>query len=276
MQLRAMTYNILFKSSRFDKMPNKQWQNRREYVIERIKMHYPNILAIQEGTTTQVQELQAALPKYAYYGVHNKPEGEQVGIFYEKAIFELENANTFWLSTTPNQPSKSWESANPRICSYVQLLHKVSQQTVFYFNTHLDHKSALARIEGIKVILSKIKELQTAFPKAFFAFSGDLNANTKTAVYQELSKASFLQDCFHSTLDKAQELNYTFVGIDKKWTWTKFLLFCFYPRFMHKRIDHVFVSKNWKTQRYLIDNWANAQGYYPSDHLPIIVDLKMY
>ena len=273
--MKVMTYNILNDNPRFKKVPKKYWPNRRPHVLQLIQAHQPDVLAIQEGKQHQVEEIQAVLKNHAYYGPSSKAKGgEKTGIYYNKKLFELVYSETFWLSRTPEKESIDWDAGHIRICSFVQLKSIASSQIFFLFNTHLDSKSAVARQEGIKVIIRKINQLQQQHPRAHFILTGDFNAHPKTRTYRELIEHSPLKDCFAAALTHKNDLNYSFTGMDKNWSKDRILLHLFYPNYMHKRLDHVFVSPNLNVLNYEISNWSYNGKYYPSDHLPIIVELE--
>ena len=271
--MKVMTYNILTNSPRTRKTPRKRWECRREAVIQHINILNPDLLGIQEGLLAQVHFLKDHLNNYAYYGEGSLggENGPQVGIFYKRSMFKLNQAQTFWLSITPNQPSKSWDSAYNRICSFVHLTRLSDNKTIIYFNTHLDHKGSEARLESVKLILSKIEAMQQEYPNANFILSGDFNANPTKPPYLTLANSQTLCDAY-TIAQQHDGATYTFSGIDKWWHLTKLLLFIYYKDFMHKRIDYVFVDKNLKVKSYCASKWAKSRCY-PSDHLPILIEV---
>lgn len=270
--MRLMTYNILNDNPKFSPSSPKHWENRKAYVLQVIQAQQPDILCIQEGKPNQIAQIKTILPAHQYYGKPSRLQGkgEHVGIFFNQNHFKLQQENTFWLSTTPEQCSKDWNSAHPRICSFVQLQHKTTQQNYFIFNTHLDHKSPQARLEGIKLILNRIQVLQQQFPKAAIFLTGDFNANPKKAPYKTIVESHLLMDSFYQN-NTTLSISYTFTGIYKKWCWEKLLLHLFYPNFMHQRLDYIFVNNNIQIQRYQILN-TTFNNHYPSDHLPVCIE----
>ena len=57
----------------------------------------------------------------------------------------------------------------------VELRDKSSGKEFFYFNTHLDHQGKIAREEGVKLIVTKIRQI--AGKKAAVILGGDLNTS---------------------------------------------------------------------------------------------------
>ena len=79
-------------------------------------------------------------------------------MFYRKDRFDAVKSGTFWLSETPDAPgSKSWNAVCPRICTWVQLADKATGRTFCFANAHTDHKSELARTDGMKLIMKRMR-----------------------------------------------------------------------------------------------------------------------
>ena len=65
--------------------------------------------------------MKEALPSYDYIGVgrdDGKEKGEHSAIFYRTDKFDVIEKGDFWLSETPDVPSKGWDAVLPRICSW--------------------------------------------------------------------------------------------------------------------------------------------------------------
>lgn len=272
--MRIMTYNLLNDHPKFAGIPSKNWADRSPYVLKHIDLLDPDILAIQEGSPSQIKVIKAAFPNFEYYGPQagGNYGGEQVGIFYDKTQFGVLNKGTFWLSKTPEQCSKDWGAGHHRICTWLQLHEQQTGTTFFHLNTHLEAKKEEVRVQQIRVILDKIATWVHQNPTSAIVLTGDLNASDKSGVYRAITNTN-LNDAFVSAKTKKNSLRYTFVGINKKWTWTKLLLHVFYPDYMHKRLDHIFVSSALSVEYYEISNWS-YNNLYPSDHWPILVKIK--
>ena len=57
----------------------------------------------------------------------------------KKVKFELLEQGTFWLSPASAVPSKGWDAALPRICTWGQFRDKGTGFVFYFFNTHFDH-----------------------------------------------------------------------------------------------------------------------------------------
>ena len=60
-----------------------------------------------------------------------------------------------------------------RICTWAKLYDRKSKQVFHFFNTHLDHKTPLARQKGTELILARMAASGASGP---FILTGDLNA----------------------------------------------------------------------------------------------------
>ncbi|MGH1338016.1 MAG: endonuclease/exonuclease/phosphatase family protein [Aureispira sp.] len=272
--MRVMTYNILNDHPKFAALPKKNWTDRKMYLLQHIQTLQPDVLAIQEGAPHQVEELLQGLSSFAYYGPQagGGYGGEQVGIFYNEERFALLNKDTFWLSPTPEVVSKDWGATHHRICTWVQLQERETKATFFHFNTHLEAKNKRVRAKQLQVILQKITTLKTEEPTAAIILTGDFNAAVSSVVYQKAVNNAYLKDAFWETKKRKNTLDYSFSGVDKAWTLDKLLLHLFYPNYMHKRLDHIFVTKEIEVATYEISNWSYG-NFYPSDHWPILIEI---
>ncbi len=254
----AMTYNIRYATVTDGE---NQWENRKERVAGLIRFHEPDVVGIQEGLQGQVEFLDSALAAYSFVGTgrdDGKTGGEYSALFYNTHTFELVKDGQFWLSETPDVPSKGWDAALNRVCTYAFLKSKHSGQMLLAMNTHFDHMGNLARLNSAKLILEKIKELNTEdLP---LILTGDFNLTPESDGIQLLSKN--LKDAFeHSDLSPFGPVG----------TFNSFL-FC--EPVDDRRIDYIFVSKGIAVNKYAVLTDSYEQKYL-SDHFPIIVRLKI-
>ena len=86
-------------------------------------------------------------------------------VCYLKKRFDLVKGGTFWLSATPDKPgSRSWGTSLPRACSWALLRDKVSGKRLCFANAHTDHKSGEARVNGVKVVASRLDKVREGAP----------------------------------------------------------------------------------------------------------------
>lgn len=177
--------------------PNEQpWHKRRQGVSASIfhnsQKHpqLPFIVGLQEVKHNQLHDILFSLgSEWTYFGVgrdDGKTKGEFCPILYKPSEWQLVKGETLWLSTTPEKPSKSWDSACARILTIVELRHKLGN-LVKIINTHFDHKSSKARLNSAKMVLKSID------PEENVVVCGDLNSDREGESYNVLS-SSFLKD----------------------------------------------------------------------------------
>lgn len=252
---RMATYNI-----RYDNPGDSGnlWKDRKEHVAALIRHHGFEIFGVQEALNHQLNDLAALLPGVAHYGRgrdDGKKAGEHSSIFYRTELFELLDMGDFWLSETPDKPGPGWDATLHRICSWVKLKDRRTQQTFHVFNAHYDHRGVQARIGSSKLILQKIRDIAGAGPVVFM---GDLNGSPASEWYQILSGSGWLKDA-RLTATSVYAPNGSFnafrtdaVGKDV--------------------IDHIFVTRHFK-----IGAWAILTdtyfGKFPSDHFPVVAEI---
>lgn len=256
-KLKLMTYNI-----RLDVASDGEnaWPNRKEYWASQVAFYEPDIFGIQEALPHQVDDIATLLPAYSFVGIGRDGvgKGESSNIFYKKDRFKVLQENTFWLSETPDKISKGWDAALNRVCTYALLKDDKTKQTFWVFNTHLDHMGELARTNSIQLILSKIKELNTKNYPVFFM--GDFNTEPTEERIINLKKE--MSDSRDLSEQKPFGPSGTFNGFQHQEAVTK-------------RIDYIFLSKNnpFKVKKYAILS-DSKELKYPSDHLPVFIELK--
>ena len=234
---------------------NKSWFKRAGLIAEEIEDVQPDIIGFQEATFVHYNYLKKIMTGYdsemAYRDEFILSEG--CPIFYRTDRYEKIDSGSFWLSETPEVMSKDWGSEHYRICVYVILRDVVTDKQFAVFNTHLDHTSDEARINGIAVVLDKIAE----FGDLPAYLMGDMNAkeNSKTI---ESTKDSF-DDA--NKISVITEDTATFHGWGKASD----------PR----RIDYILISKgDAEVYEYHVVNHLH-DGIYSSDHASIYIKTKL-
>lgn len=170
--IRVATYNVRGPN---DRAPNS-WRDRLPRMVKTIRDNKFELIGTQETLSGPIKDLAASL-EFNYFGVgRDKHKGDEHNvIFYDPARFDVISQETFWLSADPNTPgSSAWDSACPRICTWGLLLDRRTNQRFVIANTHLDHRSAMARIQGVNVILTRLAPMIEKYP---FILTGDFNSS---------------------------------------------------------------------------------------------------
>ena len=156
----AMSYNIRYGTASDG---TNSWQYRYGASAMMLDDQKPDVVGLQEALSDQVQYLTMALDKtYKAVGVgrdDGKKAGEIMAVLYNFKTTKLLKWGTFWLSDTPDVPSRGWDGACNRCATWAILKDKATGKKFFFVNTHIDHVGAEAQQKGVKLIADKIAEL---------------------------------------------------------------------------------------------------------------------
>lgn len=252
--LNVMTYNIRYST---EKDGVNAWSKRKDNVKALVKFHEVDILCAQEALAEQYD---AILENSNFEAVGaGRDDGQRKGefspIFYNKNRFTKKDGGVFWLSTTPNVPSKGWDAMFNRVCTWVRLYDKFNKKEFLVFNTHYDHVGVQARIESAKLIKQKIQEIA---PKLPVVYTGDLNVTPETDAITTIK--SFLSDSKEVSIEPPYGPEGTFNGFK-------------FDSPLKDRIDYIFINKGFKVQKYGVITDSKDQRYF-SDHLPVFAKLE--
>ena len=235
------------------------WGLRREAVMALIRYHEFDLFGTQEALPEQINDLEA-LSEYANVGVgrdDGKNAGEHSTIFYRQARFALLSHGDFWLSETPDRPSKGWDArCCNRLATWVRLRDKSSGKTLLVLSVHFDHEGEVARRESAKLLLRWLQ--QQAAGDAVIAL-GDFNSTPETG--QIVAMKAALRDARIVT----QTPPYGPLG-----TFNDFK-FGVAPE---KLIDYIFLGSKIRVLKYAVLTDSDGQRY-PSDHFPVLARIEL-
>nr|WKN36303.1 endonuclease/exonuclease/phosphatase family protein [Tunicatimonas sp. TK19036] len=256
--LKVMSFNI-----RYDNPGDGEhaWDHRKDRVINLIHFYQPDIFGLQEAVHHQVTYVEDHFPDYKRVGVgrdDGKQKGEYSPLFFNASAFEMIDSGTFWLSTTPDKPSKDWDAALPRIATWALLRRTNTNDTLLACNTHFDHRGEKARVESAKLLKSKLPQLAQKHP---LILTGDFNSTPTSDPYKTLAGGNTLKDAY-----KQSEI--TAVG-----PYRSFGGFEVVADGQGERIDYIFVSDKIKVHRYATIT-EEQDGSYPSDHFPVFAEIS--
>ncbi len=278
----AASYNLR-NANGSDSINGNGWGQRYPVIADMVRFYGFDIFGTQECFLHQLQDMKAALPGYDYIGAgrdDGKDGGEHSAIFYRTDKFELIKNGDFWLSETPDKPSKGWDAVLPRICSWGHFKCKDTGFEFLFFNLHMDHVGKKARVESALLVQEKMKEFGTELPAIL---TGDFNVDQTHQSYEALVSKGVLKDSYEAA-DFRYATNGTFNSFDPN-------------NFTTSRIDHVFVSPAFHVVKYgvLTDTYRSENSETeeakvkdapkeisvkkyvartPSDHFPVMVELE--
>jgi len=256
-ELTAMSFNLRYST---EADGDNAWQHRKNDVTALIQHYQVDLLGVQEALPAQMRDLQQALPQYTSLGVGRDADhqGEFSAIFYSKDKFQLLAGDTFWLSPTPDMPSKGWDAALNRICTWGRFRTQETGRDFLVFNTHFDHIGQNARRHSAQLILDKINALNP--DQLPVILSGDFNLTEEEAPIRLISAA--LDDSFDHAANGHQGPAGTFQDFNTE------------ARELD-RIDYMFTRGfDVLTHTHLDDRRTSDPARYPSDHFPVLVKLQ--
>ncbi|AXE18529.1 endonuclease [Runella rosea] len=245
------TYNVRYNT------PNdgvNAWPNRKEEVKALIRYHEFDIFGTQEGLRGQLDDI-AELQEFTFFGAgrdDGQKAGEHSAIFYKKDRFKVLQSGNFWLSQTPDKPSKGWDATCcNRICSWVKFKDATTKKEFYFFSVHFDHQGVEARRQSGKLMVQKIKEIAKDAPTICV---GDFNSTPETEQIIEMQ----------TLLSDAKKVS-AMAPYGPEGTFNSFK----FDAPMKNRIDYIFASKQISVLKYGVLTDAKEQRY-PSDHQPVV------
>lgn len=256
-----MSFNVR-KMTADDGTPNS-WDNRKNIAVNLINSFAPDVMGLQEADKAQIDYFMANC-NGNFKSVGTSRLGttinEHSNIMYRTDKYKLLDWGEFWLSETPDIPGSksSYDTAYPRMCTWVKLQALDNPNAVFYFfNTHLSQVKE-AQLQSLNIILSKISDLVTSAETPVF-IGGDFNFLPYSQPYEYLKNSSFN--------DTWQKAGHSFDGM---WTFHNFGGLEA-PEGIRCHIDFIF-ERNVKEINSVQIITYNENGFYPSDHFPVLLN----
>lgn len=258
----VMTFNLRMPVR--DRQPGHPdfWLTRIPAAIELLRSRRPAVVGTQEGCDPQWDRL---LPELSHYqrlgtGRERSHKGEYSAILVDTEVLEVADWSQFTLSETADElGSRSWGSSCTRIAVVADLVVRATGERFTVANTHLDHVSDEARVEGGRLIRSRIPRRATLVTGDFNCAAGD------SATWQEFTGDGFVDTWLARPADEAADEavdtfhGYTEPGVEGE---------------QPVRIDWILatpdvgvVSSEIVTDR--------PGGVWPSDHWPVLARLEL-
>lgn len=256
--IKVMTYNIRCGYCE-DSSSVNNWSKRKYLVAQIIAKHNPDLIGLQEAEQFQIKDLVKMLGDYNWYGVgreDGKEKGESTAILYRKDRFIMDGQKTLWLSETPEIVSKGWDAAFNRTVTIVLLEDIINSKEFYFLNTHFDHIGEKARTESSRLFIDEISKFDKYIP---VILTGDFNYTSSSTGYKIIT--SKLSDAMNISKQKSIGGNITFNGFGKD----------IQPE---NKIDFIFVNMNVQVLIHSIDT-TTFNRLYPSDHYPVIAEIKL-
>jgi len=259
--LRVLSYNIRYATQADGR---NAWPHRRQAVADLLAHYQPDLIGFQEVTHGQLTDLIAALPGYGWLGVGRDDggsAGEYVPIFYRQARLTLQASGHFWLSATPAVAgSFGWDADCVRVTTWARLIDNVTGRVLLHLNTHLDHRGMTAQIESVHLLHAFLAEAAATIPAII---TGDFNCAPDAATYAALLRVPTMMDAMKASRSPHEGPIATFT--------TDF------AEPLQEKIDYIFLHTPAGVPPLTVHRHAiledQVDGYYPSDHLPVLADV---
>ncbi len=250
--VRVMSFNI-----RCLNVGTDSWEDRIGIVSQTILNSEADSIGVQEATPEWMKTLDTTVAeKYAHVGVGRDDgdnEGEYSAIFYLKDKYELIDSGTFWLSETPEKPSKGWDAACNRICTWARLKNKETGEEYVHMNSHFDHVGITARKNSVQLILDKVK----TFGDIPVVFTADMNVKEGSDNYKQFTESGYFYDAKYIAPDTMDYCTYHDTKPQKH---------------QDDIIDYVMINGRFNAMSYKVVT-AGIDGRFVSDHYPVYADV---
>jgi endonuclease/exonuclease/phosphatase family metal-dependent hydrolase len=209
-----------------------------------------DVVGLQEAFAFQLRSLRRRLPHLEDVGRGrtNGRWGERCPILWERSGPRLVDHVTRWYGDTPDEPgTKLPDAPFPRIATMARFEVPALGTELRVTCTHLDSKSAERRAASLDQLLTW---LDLSVPNVVL---GDFNATPGNRVFARLTAAGLR----HALPPDAGGTAHGFTG-----------------RTDGNRIDHIFVTSHLEVVAAEVTH-PRPGGRLPSDHWPIVADLRL-
>ena len=253
--LRIMSFNLRYNDDKAGKV-----RDRSKIAAAIIRQYAPDSFGTQEATGQWMDTLTESLgDMYNSVAVPRDTQGynsERNAVFYLKDKYNLIDSGTIWLSETPEIPNTKIDGVSCyRIATWAVLENKETGYTYTHINTHLEHIIDGAKLFQVKVLISKIAELQK---NGKVICTGDFNSEPTSEVYAQMTAV----------------LNDSRVSAEISDSGTTFHNYGTFSENFEGAIDYIFVPDGTRVYSYKIIR-NTARKMYPSDHYPIVSDIAI-
>lgn len=168
------------------------WTRRAKLNARIIGQHSPDLIGFQEFQEGNRVTYDSELPDYEYVlgaPYENRKPHSYNAIYWKPERLQLLDTGGFWLSETPEKFSGSWGTHQKRSANWARFRLVDDGVEFLHLNTHLDHRSVVARRLGARLIVRRLNEL--AAGKTPVLVTGDFNADPGSPVHQIFASAGF-------------------------------------------------------------------------------------
>ena len=253
--IRVGTCNVRVAAKK-DVAAGNGWNDRKGDLIALLRKIDMDVFGLQEVHAKPYRELCAGLKEWELVDDH----GVTTPVAYRKSRFDLEKKGVFWLSEMPDVPrSKGWGANFVRPCLYLILKDRRTGRRFCFANTHTDHQVVKARVEGMKLVMERMKSFREGLPVVFV---GDHNDGPKSEM------AAIARRVLKDARDVSETKDPGPVNTYHSWGRVK-------PR-ERLRVDYIYVSDGIRVRDFTTHNDKRpGTDLYPSDHYPLSATIEL-
>ncbi len=258
-------------------------------VVDTILSQFPDVVGLQEvnyrtssGTTknwfNDYLDSANGLTQNGYTMVKGSKNHDDSynPIFFKTERFELISSGTYWLTNTPSAVSRISGSDYYRFMTWAFLKEKDTDKVIMFVNTHLDTAGEDVRRTQAEYLVQYTKALNTGnYPVFIF---GDFNSkyiwqdSTRGAASSVIINDLLWVDALSIAESKTNDTGTEAAGFDFDGRVLPIDLF-FVPQ------NNCIVNEYEVLNNYVIGSLTDSSnlysGTYPSDHLPVWIDVTL-
>jgi endonuclease/exonuclease/phosphatase family metal-dependent hydrolase len=248
-KISVMTLNLRFGLAQDGK---NSWEYRKSIFPELLNRYKVDFLALQEVNNFQSDFISKILSQHRVIGIRKPaPVFWQNNVIFYHHSWECRFCDHFFLSSTPDIPSRLPESIWPRQCT-MGLFEKLNQRMIC-INTHFDFGREV-QLHSAKLIMERLSQQPVEIPAILM---GDFNADPSCQCYKIFTGTNKHQ--------RNQSAGYFKPVFDEPYPGTHH---GFTGETDGDHIDWILFRGNLMVQacKVIRDKFA---GRYPSDHFPL-------
>lgn len=221
-----------------------------------------DIIGTQEVKSNMFEDIKHNVKEYNIIGDprNKKNSSERNNVLISKKHI-IQDYKTFWLSENPEKVgSRKWYSVFPRICT-TAVVEVHNNKKVRICNSHLDCFFPKAREYGLQVLMEVIEREQKKEDLPIILM-GDFNAIPDSKLIMDITKGRFSDKKLIPVQDKNKDL------------YNEATRHNFKNKQNGVHIDYIFISEEIEVITAEIVKY-NIKGKYPSDHYPLMAEIKI-
>jgi endonuclease/exonuclease/phosphatase family metal-dependent hydrolase len=250
------SFSILTLNLRFGLADDghQAWIHRRPVLRQLLEAHASEVITFQEANDFQIDFLAECLPDYDIIGQrHPAPRFWQNNVIFYRKPWELDRWEHFYLSPTPDIPSRFPASRWPRQCTLGRFT--AGPHELICGTTHLDFEETV-QVASAEIILRRINRMASNRP---VVLTGDFNCAPTSACHAVFTRPMETPEQHHAAFRNVLEPPYpgTFHG--------------FQGGAGRRCIDWILYRGAITARRARVLSFQ-VDSLYPSDHYPVAAD----